>query len=114
MVSSTADRPKRLRVGQIQDFVVVSYTNKNIERMRGRSRLATLEGQIMFARMRQYAHQPERESNLWVAPGRPDWRQAMTAIPIHDLCSYLHKAPERAGRPGYVNLITVAKAFVNE
>ena len=114
LVSARADSHKHLRVGQIRDFVVVPYTNKNIEGLRGRVRPATLAGEIMIARMRQYEHKPVRESNMWLAPEHPSFRQAMVAIPINDLCSYLHKAPERSGRPVYVNLIPVAKAFVNE
>jgi hypothetical protein len=114
MVSDAAGSPVQLQVGQILDFVVVSYTHKNIGSMRGRSPLAKLEGQIMFARTRQYAPQPERESNLWVVPLVHAWHPDVLAIPVQDLCSYLHRAQERAGRPGYANLITVAKAFVNE
>jgi hypothetical protein len=105
---------KRLRVGRIQDFVVVSYTHKNIESMRGRYRKGTLEGQFMFVRVRQYKQKPSRESSLWVAPKRPKYMRDLVAVPVRDLCSILHKAPERNGRVGYVNLVTVAKAYVND
>ncbi len=113
MVSSRADLPQQLRLGRIRDFVVVTYTNRNIEGLRKRVRRATLEGEFMFVRIQQYEHTPVREHNLWVAPANPAYRRAMTVIPIHDLCWYLHEVPERSGRRGYVNLIRVAKVFVN-
>jgi hypothetical protein len=106
------DAQKTMQVGQVRDFVVVSYTNKNIERLRGRAPQARLQGDFMFARLRQYHPTPEREENMWVAPRKPSYR-VDKAIPVQDLCSYLHRADERSGREGYVNLVTVAVSFVN-
>jgi len=108
-----ADRRTSLRVGQIRDFVVVSYTHKDIDRLRGRVPQATLRGQFMFARLRQYNPTPMRDANMWLAPRKPSFRLAMNAIPIKDLCSYLHVAKERSGRVDFVNLIRVAVSFVN-
>jgi hypothetical protein len=109
-----ADNRRHMRVGQIADFVLVSYKHKDFERKRRRLRQSTLQGEIMFARLRQYHPQPVRDANLWVAPTHLSFRVGMYAIPIHDLCAYLHRAPERSGRVGYVNLVTVAMSFVNE
>lgn len=113
MDSPNADNPKTMQVGQVRDFVVVSYTNKNIERLRGRVPQARLQGEFMFARLRQYHPTPEREANMWMAPRKPSFLLDAKAIPVRDLCSYLHQANERSGREGYVNLITVAVSFVN-
>ena len=108
-----ADHRKAVRVGEVVDFVVVSYTNKNIESLRGRVPSAKLQGQFMFVRLRQYDPTPVREANFWVAPERPLFRQTQKAIPVRDICSYLHAAKDRGGREDYVNLITVAVSFVN-
>jgi len=115
IASVDADGRRLLQVGQLRDFVVVSYTHKNFEAKRGRVRQSTLQGQIMIACLREYFPQPVREDNMWVARKHPSFRPVMQAIPVHDLCSYLHRAPERTtlGRTGYVNLITVAVSFVN-
>jgi hypothetical protein len=107
------DRRRRLRVGQIRDFVVISYTHKNMEGLRGRVRPSTLQGEFMFARLRQFHPQPERDDNMWLVSANPSFRRVMKTVPVHELCSYLHPAPERSGRIGYMNLITVAVSFVN-
>jgi hypothetical protein len=106
-------RRRSLCVGVIREFVAVSYTHKNFERMRRRLRQSTLQGTIVFARLRQYHPRPTRVDNMWVAPLRPKYRLKEAVIPIQDLCSFLHPAPEKTGRLGYVNLITVAVSFVN-
>ena len=107
-------RLRSMQVGLVRDFVVVSYTNNNIENLRGRVPQSTLQGEIIFARLRQFNPRPVREANLWVAPEEPSFCLAMRAIPVHDLCSFLHKTPERSGRRGFVNLVTVAVSYVNE
>jgi hypothetical protein len=106
-------RRSTLYVGMISDFVAVSYTHKHFERMRGRVRQSTLQGKLLFARLRQYHPRPVREDNMWVAPLKPAYRMLAAVIPVQDLCSYLHPAQERRRRFGYVNLITVAVSFVN-
>ena len=109
-----ANRRLRLHVGQIRDFVVIPYTHKDIENKRGRCRHATLQGQLMFVRLRQYHPRPQRDENMWLAPKRPAYRLAAQAVPLQGLGSLLHPVAERTGRTGFVNLIQVATAFVNE
>ena len=104
-------QPARLEVGMIEDFVVVPYTHKDIVQKRGRLRPATLEGDIIFVRALQYYPTPTRDHNLWVAPENPSYRLRTRAVHVLDLCTYLHKAPERSGRINHVNLVTVATAF---
>jgi hypothetical protein len=109
-----ADRRLRLQVGQIRDFVVIPYIHKDIENKRGRCRPATLQGVLIFARIRQYNPRPQREENMWVAQKKPAYRLATQAVPLNGLCSFLHAAAERTGRRGFVNLIQVAVAYVKE
>ena len=51
---------------------------------------------------------------MWLAPKKPAYRLAAQAIPLQGLGSLLHPVAERTGRRGFVNLIQVATAFVNE
>jgi hypothetical protein len=111
VVNNGPNRPTRLEVGLVKDFVVVNYTHKDVDQLRGRVRPATLEGELFFVRARQYYPTPTRESNLWVAPKSPNYRLRTKAIHVLDLCAYLHIAPERSGRRDFVNLVTVAVAF---
>ena len=53
----------QLEVGKIRDFVVVDYVHKNYTDIRGKVRLKTLKGRIVFARARKYRPTPIRESN---------------------------------------------------
>jgi len=101
-----------LQVAQIRDFVIVKYTLKDIDRMRGKVRQSTLQGEIIFVRARKYYPRPTRVANMWVAPRKPTYHLATQAISVHDLCAFLHVAPERNGDLNKVNLIKVALAFV--
>jgi hypothetical protein len=101
----------RLEVGKIRDSVIVKYTHKDYVRKLGKVRKATLAGEIIFLRARQYYPTPTRESNMWLAPAKPTFRLGDKAISVYDLAAFLHVAPERNGRAGFVHLIKVALAF---
>jgi hypothetical protein len=102
----------RLAVGQVRDFVVVEYTHKDVAGKRGRVRPSTLEGTFVFVRARQYNPTPQHVLDMWEAPKRPTYHLRTRSISVMDLCSFLHRAPQRDGREGRVNLIKVATAFV--
>ena len=79
-----------------------------------KSILFNLQGVLMFVRLRQYNPRPTREENMWLAPKKPAYKLAGQAVPMSGLCSFLHPEAERTGRTGFVNLIQVAVAHVNE
>jgi hypothetical protein len=101
----------RVEVGRIRDFVVVEYTHKEYERKKGKVRASNLKGMLSFVRARQFHPTPARVSNMWVAPAKPRYRLQRRAISIKDLGAFLHRAPDRNGEPGIVNLIKVGSAF---
>jgi hypothetical protein len=103
--------PTSIQVGAIREFVVVSYTHKDLLNLQGRCAPATLKGDIIYVRARKYTPTPTRENGLWVAPRLPEYHHNDVAVHVLDLCSYLHRAPERSGRHNQVNLVTVASAF---
>ena len=105
-------RTSRLEVRQIRDFVVVKYSHKDYARKQGKVRRETLEGEIIFVRARQYYPTPQRAHNMWMAPMNPTFVRQTKAINVRDLGAFLHAAPDRSGRVGYVNLVKVALAFV--
>jgi hypothetical protein len=108
---SSPNGPTSIQVGAIRDFVVVTYTHKDILNLQGRCAPATLKGEIIYVRARKYNPTPIRESNLWISARLPAYHRRDKAIHVLDLGSYLHIAPERSGRPNHVNLVTVANAF---
>tara|TARA_B110000902_G_C13833822_1_gene408675 strand:- start:57 stop:545 length:489 start_codon:yes stop_codon:yes gene_type:complete len=105
-------RHERLQVGQILDFVNISYKHKQHAELGARYRTSTREGNLLFARIRQYYPRPDRYQNMWVLPRKPRYQNEVKAIPVGDLCMYLHRAPEHTGRVGLMNLVPVAKSFV--
>ena len=105
-------RHERVQVGQILDFVYITYKHKQHAELGNRYRASTRQGSLLFARIHQYYPRPDRDQNMWVLPRKPRFRNKVKAIPVHDLCVYLHRAPEHTGRVGLMNLVTVAKTFV--
>ena len=100
-----------LAVGVIQDFVAIKYKHKNHMRMGQRYRTTTVSGTLLFARIRQYFPHPHRDRNMWVVPRSPGFKLQIVAVPVSDLFTLLHRAPEHTGQVNLVNMVPVAKAF---
>jgi hypothetical protein len=106
-----ANRPQGLAVGQIRDFVVVSYKHKDYAAKKGRVKKSNLNGKLMFVRARQYTPTPARESRMWLVPAAPVYKLQTQAVSMVDLCGCLHVAKERNGREHLRNLVQVATAM---
>ena len=110
--AAAGGRHEHVQVGQILDFVNISYKHKQHAELGARYRPSTRQGNLLFARIHQYYPRPDRDQNMWVLPRKPKFRVEVKAIPVGDLCMYLHRAPEHTGRVGVMNMVPVAKSFV--